>query len=104
MARLAREAGADSLDGRDTVARFSVIAAVCCAGDEQAQAVRAGSAGGSRWIGWHLTAICHAACSRGGARDIGFCPRRKISMMRMGPPQHGHGSRGVSGDNLGLGF
>ncbi|WP_205963934.1 hypothetical protein, partial [Pseudoruegeria sp. SK021] len=26
-----------------------------------------------------------------------FCPRRKISMMRMGPPQQGHGSRRVSG-------
>ena len=37
--------------------------------------------------------VCHAACSRGGARDIGFCPQRKISMMRMSPPQQGHGSR-----------
>ena len=28
---------------------------------------------------------------------MGFCPRLKISMMRMGPPQQGHGSRKVSG-------
>lgn len=41
-------------------------------------------------------AVCHAACSLGGARDIGFCPRRKIAMMRMGLPQQGHGSRRVS--------
>lgn len=39
----------------------------------------------------------HAACSLGGAREQGFWPRRKISMMHMGPPQHGHGSRRVSG-------
>lgn len=42
-------------------------------------------------------ASCHAACSLGGARDIGFCPRRNTSMIRMRPPQHGHGSRKVSG-------
>ena len=28
--------------------------------------------------------------------DIGVCPRLKISMMRMTPPQQGHGSRCVS--------
>jgi site-specific recombinase XerC len=37
--------------------------------------------------------MCHAACSLGGARDIGFWPRRNISVMRIGPPQQGHGSR-----------
>ena len=42
-------------------------------------------------------ALRHAACFLGGARDIGFCPRRNISMMRIGPPQQGHGSRKVSG-------
>tara|TARA_R110000787_G_scaffold8393_2_gene27963 strand:- start:25 stop:309 length:285 start_codon:yes stop_codon:yes gene_type:complete len=42
-------------------------------------------------------AMRHAACSQGGVRDIGFWPRQKISMMRMGPPQQGHGSRRVSG-------
>jgi hypothetical protein len=42
-------------------------------------------------------AFRHAACSLGGAREQGFWPRRKISMMRMGPPQPGHGSRRVSG-------
>ena len=42
-------------------------------------------------------AFHHAAISRGGARDCGFFPLRKISMMRIGPPQHGHGSRSVSG-------
>lgn len=47
-------------------------------------------------------AFRHAACSRGGARDRGCCPRRKISMMRMGPPQQGQGSRRVSGMILAL--
>lgn len=42
--------------------------------------------------GW---AFHHAACSRGGARDRGVCPRRKISMIRIGAPQQGHGSRKV---------
>lgn len=42
-------------------------------------------------------AFHHAAISRGGARDCGFFPLWKTSMMRMGPPQHGHGSRSVSG-------
>lgn len=44
--------------------------------------------------GW---AFHHAACSRGGARDRGVCPRRKISMIRIGAPQQRHGSRRVSG-------
>jgi len=38
-----------------------------------------------------------AACFLGGARDIGFCPRLQISMMHIGRPQQGHGSRSVSG-------
>ena len=54
----------------------------------------AAAAGGLslRWAG-----VYRGARSLGGARDIGFWPRRKISMMRMGPPQQGHGSRRVCG-------
>ena len=49
------------------------------------------------WIddGWRTSR--HAACSLGGARDCGFWPRRKVSTMRITPPQSGHGSRSVSG-------
>lgn len=66
----------------------------------QAQSGLAGSTGSSRCHSvndgrWQE--IYHAACSLGGARDIGFCPRRNISMMRIGLPQQGHGSRRVSG-------
>lgn len=44
--------------------------------------------------GW---AFHHAACSRGGARDRGVCPRRKNSMIRICAPQQGHGSRRARG-------
>ncbi len=39
----------------------------------------------------------HAAAFLGGARDCGFRPRRKVSMMRICPPQSGHGSRSMRG-------
>ena len=45
----------------------------------------------------------HAASLRGGARVIGRSPRRKISTIRIGPPQQGHGSRRVSGMTSALG-
>lgn len=38
-----------------------------------------------------------ACCSRGYARDIGFCPRLKISTTRMRSLLQGHGSRKESG-------
>ena len=37
----------------------------------------------------------HAALLAGGARARGICPRSKVSMMIMGPPQRGHGWRRV---------
>lgn len=36
-----------------------------------------------------------AACARGGARCDGVCPQQKIQVMRIGPPQQGHGARGA---------
>lgn len=47
--------------------------------------------------GWDERAFGHAACFLGGARDRGTSPRRNVSMMRMGPPQQGQGSRRASG-------
>ena len=47
--------------------------------------------------GWDRRAVGHAACFLGGARDRGTSPRRNVSMMRITPPQSGHGSRNVSG-------
>lgn len=41
--------------------------------------------------------LCHAACFLGGARDRGTSRRLNVSMMRIGPPQSGQGSRNVSG-------
>ncbi len=37
----------------------------------------------------------HGACFLGGARVRGFCPRRKVSMMRTRPPHSTQGSRRV---------
>ena len=45
------------------------------------------------WGPW----VDHAAALEGGARGLGRWPLRKISMMRMVPPQSGQGSRRVSG-------
>ena len=37
------------------------------------------------------------ACGTGDARCWGCWPRRKVSMMRMGPPQQGQGCSGAFG-------
>ncbi len=37
------------------------------------------------------------ACGTGDARCMGCWPRRKVSMMRMGPPQQGQGCSGAFG-------
>ena len=53
--------------------------------------------------GWDERALGHAACFLGGARDRGTSPRRNVSMMRIVPPQSGHGSRRVSGAGFTVG-
>ena len=53
--RIVAQTGVNSYDDPDKAARFGVIAAVCRAEDAQAQSVRAGPAGGTGGIVWHLT-------------------------------------------------
>src|SRR6056297_2545165 len=97
MAREAPDTISKSADDFEEAMLSRVIAALCRAGSEQADVVGAGSSDCSQRCPLMDDGRYVMPPAPSGGRDIGFCPRRKISVIRMGLPQQGHGSRRVSG-------